>query len=214
MANTPILSPYGTDPTGPSTSCPVGSTPVYQPGYGWYCQESPAQYTKNFEQFLSILGPDGVSIALNGNTPIPGMSPRQEAVLIKEHLQKTFGGTYNIIYQPTATGANLVIVPPDLAARDGLMPDPAVTGFTTDPTADQQSVNEAVAWAVRYSAHFHWTYHIVREEWTVDGIAYVQYDVLPEGGPALTAPEGGTLTTVATYHDGQGTPPAPYTAAN
>lgn len=208
-----VTSPYGTDPAAPAKSCPVGYNPVFQSGYGWVCTESPAEYEKNFQEFLSILGPDGISVDLNGATPIPGMTPKEEAFRIKQHLQKTFGGTYNIIYQKQAHGASLYIVPPEIAARDGLMPDPAVTGFAADPTADQQSINEAVAWAVRYSAHFHWTYHIVRLVWTDNAKqTFVQYDVLPDQGPAVEPPAGGTMTTVATYVRGHGTAPAPYTA--
>lgn len=202
-------SPYGTNPSGPDKACPSGYTQKYVEGYGWVCSETATAENKNFQQLLDHLSPLGINLSDTGVTPVAGMTVEEEVAKILSYLESRYHHVYVVLPQPADHG--ILITSASRAAADGQLPNPEVSGSTTDPAMDQAARDEAAAWAAQYSRQYRWPYHV----WALSQPDAVDYIALAEGAPHPTDPPGGTVTRIGTYTDGTGSvEPTSATAAN
>lgn len=162
-------SPYGTNPSAPSKSCPSGYAPDFISGYGWSCNETVAEQQKIFQSFLAGLPSTGAGITLNGVTPVSGMTQSQEVALVQAYLQKKYGGNYITI---TKNGV-ATVEPVTRAASLGQLPNPSI-GASTTAGVNTESYGQATALADRYAAQYHISYQVYYS-------AQKGFAVIPEG---------------------------------
>jgi hypothetical protein len=184
-----LTNPYGTNPASPPT-CPVNFTPTYVDGWGWTCAETPTGYSREFQQFLDLLGPDGVSIPATGLIPTLSVSAQVRA--IQQALEHRYPGAYVVLPQ----NENLLILAASRAAAEGLLPAPVIGGIGGDDALNAQSEAEAQGYAAQYARQYHWPYQVVRVTWPPDGLEFV---VHPVTSPAAPTPTGDTGVVLATY---------------
>ncbi len=90
-------SPYGTNASVTPTNCPSGTTPVYQSGYGWTCNESGTP-TQQYLGALAAQTASNSSISTTG-IDINGYNAQQDAIAAAQALQKQYGGVWSIYSQ-------------------------------------------------------------------------------------------------------------------
>lgn len=191
QTTTTCQSPYGCDQAaGPTKACASGFASVYTAGYGWGCQETAAGYQAAFHQFLTQLGPDGVTVS--GAPMLPGGSLATEAQAIATYLQSKYGTTYDVL--PQKNGSVLVTTPARAAATLQL-PNPAFSASTLSGV-NANTYGQATALAAQYASQYHVPYRVYYS-------AQTGFAVIPDGE---TPPSGTTVlysTTSGATAEGQ-----------
>lgn len=91
-------SPYGTNPQKVPSNCPSGYDPIYTPGYGWTCAETPATAVANLKSAFASANNLGITLSSSGVT-VAGLTPYQQAQLAAATLGAKYGQTYHVYYQ-------------------------------------------------------------------------------------------------------------------
>jgi hypothetical protein len=108
-------SPFGCDPARPPKMSSPGYAPEWVPGYGWAMRETTTWEDHLFQEFLQWIGPLGIDLDDNGQTPVRGMPWNEFVVRVKNYLTAHYGRRYVVVSQ-----GHHVLIRPEEPTEGGL----------------------------------------------------------------------------------------------